>query len=335
MRDRDAARAAFLETSGRAGAGLEWRPGDASFRRYARLTDARGRAMLMDAPPPREDVGQFVRAAAMFRAAGLAVPEVIASDLDAGFLLLEDFGDDTFTALLNAGADAQPLYALATDALLRLAEAPAPQGLAAYAPAERVAHLATVRDWLWPELFGQPMPAAEQTTFDAFWLKALQAAPTLGEGLVHRDFHVDNLMRLEGRPGLAACGVLDFQDAAFGPLAYDLASLLEDARRPLDPDIRMDCLSRYRASRTGFAADEVDAALAVHGGQRHMRVLGLWIRLWRRDGKPGYLRHMPRTLSLLEASLRHPLLGDVAAYLDEALPARARARLRMLAEEGA
>ncbi len=342
--DRAAARAAslaaFLKAAGWADARLDWRAGDASFRRYARLTAPLGQgaktAMLMDAPPAKEAVGPFLGVAAILRTAGLSVPAVLAADRAAGFLLLEDFGDATFTALLEAGRPAEPLYALATDALIAIRrDVGAPGGLPAYDPGARVRHLATFLDWLWPEALPPGPTPAQRALFNALWLDALKRAPTLGRGFVHRDFHVDNLMRLEGRAGVAACGLLDFQDAAHGPFAYDLASLVEDARRDIAPEVKAACIERYRAAFPAHSAAEIAAALAVHGGQRHARVAGLWVRLWRRDGKPRYLMHMQRTWALLEASLAHPLLGDVRAFLDAAFPADARKCAIALAAEAA
>ncbi len=334
MTDREAARAAFLAAAGWADARIDWRPSDASFRRYARLERAGEHAILMDAPPPRERVAPFVWIAGLLAAAGLSTPAILAENRVDGFLLLEDFGDATFTALLDGGADAAPLYLLATDALIRLREAvpPRPAGLADYGPALRTAQLSTFRDWLWPEVMDPPSPAV-RATFDALWLAALKAAPTLGRGLVHRDFHVDNLMRLDGRAGVAACGLLDFQDAAWGPFAYDLASLLEDARRDLDPAVKAACVDRYCAAVPGLDGAAVRAALAVHGAQRHARVAGLWVRLWRRDGKPGYLKHMKRTWTLLEAGLAHPLLADVRDFLAAEFPVAARARAMALQDQ--
>lgn len=335
MTARDDLRDAFLRDAGWADAGIEWRPGDASFRRYARLTHEGARAMLMDAPPPKEQVAPFLDVAARLNAAGLSVPEVRAADRENGFLLLEDFGDATFTALLNDGADPAPLYLAATDALIRIRSHANADGLPAYDPAARTGHLSTFTDWLWPEIMGAPPTADERATLERLWIDAMERAPSLGLGFVHRDFHVDNLMRLDGRPGVAGCGVLDFQDAGYGPFAYDLASLLEDARRGLDPSVRAACVQRYLAAVPNLDAAELAAALAVHGGQRHLRVAGLWIRLWRRDGKPRYLKHMPLTLELLARSLAHPLLADVKAFLDRTFPEDARARAIGLAEQAA
>lgn len=328
MDGRQAARAAFLKRAGWGAAAFAWRASDASFRRYARLTLDGETAILMDAPPAKEAVAPFIAVGDMLRAGGLSTPSVLAQDRAHGFLLLEDFGEATFTMLLADGADPAPLYDLAIDALIRIRRdvRGAAQSLPPYDVDQRVAHLSTVLDWLWPEALERPPSPAERAVFQSLWREALAKAPTLGRGFVHRDFHVDNLMRLDGRDGVAACGVLDYQDAGYGPYAYDLAALVEDARRDIDPALKARCLQRYRAAFPDISAEDLDAAIAAHGGQRHARVAGLWVRLWRRDGKPGYLKHMRRTFALLETSLEHPLLADVRSFLDTAFPASARAR---------
>jgi len=325
---RDAARARFLANAGWGDARFEWRPGDASFRRYARLQDDTRCAMLMDAPPLREALEQFVKCGEMLSAAGITTPQVLAQDSAQGFLLLEDFGDATFTNLLDGGAEPGPLYALATDVLITIRQRFDGQEptLPLYDADARAEHVSIFLDWLWPECMDSPATAAERSAFTTLWRDALQQAPTLGHGFVHRDFHVDNLMRLDDRDGVAACGVLDFQDAGNGPLAYDLVSLLEDARRDVPADIRAACLARYQNAAQQFSPEDIAAALAVHGGQRHCRVAGLWVRLWRRDGKPGYLKHMQRTLNHLDASLRHPAMTNIQSFLREKFPLEARIR---------
>ena len=335
--ERDAARARFLANAGWADARLKWRPGDASFRRYARLQLATRSAMLMDAPPAKEALGPFLQSGAMLSAAGVTTPRILAEDCAQGFLLLEDFGDATFTNLLDADEGPGPLYALATDVLITIRQelgGPHPT-LPHFDAAVRADQVSTFLDWLWPECMNAPPKADEQTAFTALWRDALHQAPTLGRGFVHRDFHVDNLMRLQDREGVAACGVLDFQDAAYGPLAYDLASLIEDARRDVPAHVRAACLARYQNAAPNLSPEDIAAALAVHGGQRHCRVAGLWVRLWRRDGKPGYLKHMQRTLNHLDHSLRHPALADLRTFLTDKFPPDARARAVSLHESAA
>ncbi|MEL0089269.1 MAG: phosphotransferase [Rhodospirillales bacterium] len=330
MTVREAARNLFLTDGGWENAAINWLAGDASFRRYARLNQAGKTAMLMDAPPAKESVGAFLRVAKILSEAGITTPQVLRADQNNGFLLLEDFGDDTFTRVLNRGENAAALYDMAVDSLIQMRReiVQQPSEIPDYLPSTRAEHLSIVLDWLWPEILPTKPTVMQRNEFIDLWRNALVKAPTLGTGLVHRDFHVDNLMLL----GDGTCGVLDFQDAAWGPLAYDLASLIEDARRPLEPAIRTRCIDRYREAFPELEENEIIDAIAVHGGQRHMRVVALWVRLWRRDGKSKYLRHMRHTWNLLEASLCHPILAEVRAFLTKHMPNEAREQAIMLGD---
>lgn len=330
--DRTEALQAFLERAGWGDAKLTWRAGDASFRRYARLSLGDRSAMAMDAPPDKEAIKPFLQAGALLAKAGLRTPAVLAADEALGFLLLEDLGDATFTACLDGGAPSAPLYDQAVDALIALRRGIArrPAWLRDYDAERRVADLSTFTKFLLPEV-GRPLSRDAAEAFDGVWLEALKNAPSLGQGVVHRDFHVDNLMLTAN----GTCALLDFQDAAWGPFAYDLASLVEDARRDMTPALKARCLARYQAAFPEHDAGEIAAALAVHGGQRHLRVAGLWVRLWRRDGKPGYLKHMRRTLDRLDVSLAQPALADVRALMQRIFPDDARAAALALAKAAA
>ena len=303
---RAAAVSAFLAEAGWGEAQREPLAGDASFRRYVRVRRGGGTAMLMDAPPPEEDVRPFMAVAARLTELGLSAPRVDRADPAHGLLLLEDFGDDTFTRLLDNGESERALYTLATDALIALQRRPdAADGFPAFGEDMFVAGAELLLDWY--------LPAA--TDRDGFRTAMRQVLAPVLEGpgtLMLRDFHVDNLVRLDGRTGAAACGLLDFQDAAGGPPAYDLASLIEDARRDVDEGVRAAVLARYRAAFPGAADLERD--VAVLGAQRHIRVLGTFMRLARRDGKPGYMRHLPRLRRMLERNLAHPALEPLAAW---------------------
>ena len=149
-------------------------------------------------------------------------------------------------------------------------------------------------------------------------------ARQLPDTLVLRDFHVDNLMIVEGREGIAAVGLLDFQDAVIGPVAYDLVSLLEDARRDVDPVLAEAMAGRYAAAFPGLDRAALDAGMAVLGAQRNAKIIGIFTRLDRRDGKPHYLQHVPRVWRLLERDLAHPALKPVRAWFDREVPARER-----------
>ena len=304
--NREAAIAAFLAEAGWGQARREPLPGDASFRRYVRLRRNGETVMLMDAPPPEEDVRPFVAVAVRLRQLGLSAPAVYRTDEARGLLLLEDFGNDTFTRLLGRGESEEGLYLLATDALLALQSRPeAAAGFSPFGIDRFLEGAELLLDWYLPA-------AGDREGFRAAMRQVL--APVLAgpQTLMLRDYHVDNLICLDGRPGMAACGLLDFQDAAGGPPAYDLASLIEDARRDVDEGVRKAVLARYRAAFPD--AGNLERDVAVLGAQRHIRVLGTFMRLARRDGKPGYMRHLPRLRRMLERNLAAPPLEPLAAW---------------------
>lgn len=301
---------------------------DASFRRYLRLDDGRRRAVLMDAPPEHEDVRPFVRVARHLRVLGLSAPEILAEDPQRGLLLLEDLGDGTFTRLLAAGADETRLYELAVDVLAHLHGLPeaaaVPTGLPAYDDGRLLEEALLLTDWYMPAVPDAPCPPAARDAYVAAWSAVLPLVQRGPRTLVLRDFHVDNLMYLEGRPGIAACGLLDFQDAVAGHPAYDLMSLLEDARRDLDAGLKTAMLARYHAALETRDVDGFRSAFAILAAQRHAKVIGIFTRLCRRDGKPGYLAHIPRVWRLLEAALDHPALDPVRAWFQCHLPPESR-----------
>jgi len=301
---------------------------DASFRRYRRLSDGQRRAVLMDAPPPMEDIRPFARVARHLRTLGLSAPAVLAEDDTLGALLLEDLGDDTFTRLLEAGADETTLYALAVDVLVHLhrqtTRAGVPEWLEPYDDDRLIEEAVLLTDWYLPEIFGAPTPDAAREAYVAAWISVFPIIRAAPPTLVLRDFHVDNLMRLDGRTGIAACGLLDFQDALAGSPAYDLMSLVEDARRDIGDALKTAMVDRYLAAFPDLDRDRFTSAFTVLAAQRHAKVIGIFTRLCRRDGKSGYLRHIPRVWRLLEQSLRHPALGAVAGWFDTYVPAESR-----------
>ena len=315
--------ATFLAQAGFGAARLDPLPSDASARRYTRLLGGPRPALLMEAPPP-ENTRPFIAIAGHIRGLGLSAPEIIAADPDQGLVLLEDFGDATHAALLDGGADAPALYAEAAEALAALHEAPPPPGLPAWdAAAMARATAATFLDWWWPAAMG----AAPSDNLRAGLAAALHAmlAPFAGtRGFVHRDYFPANLMRLDRRAGAQRTGLLDFQDAGLGHPAYDLVSLIEDARRDVAPEARDAALARYFAARPGVARDDFTAAMAACAAQRHLRVAALWVRLAQRDHKPRYLIHGPRCWRLLQQALEHPATAPLRLWLDDALPRQLR-----------
>jgi N-acetylmuramate 1-kinase len=317
----------FLAEQGWAAARRLPLPADASFRRYVRLALGSRRALLMDAPPPHEAVAPYMRVADHLRLLGFATPRVLGADVDEGLLLVEDLGDATFTRLLDAGADPEPLYALAVDTLAAL-HRNRHAGAIPLPPYDTDALLAEARllvDWWWPAAQGAAMPAATAAEWEAAWHTVLEAhAFAVPRTLVLRDFHVDNLILVEGRAGVAACGLLDFQDALIGPASYDLVSLVEDARRDVAPGLGEAAIERYLGAFPALDRTAWWASMAVLGAQRHAKVIGIFTRLSRRDGKDAYLRHLPRVWRLFERSLAHPALAPVAGWVDRQLPASSR-----------
>lgn len=328
MAERDDIIQSFLNTHGWGKAVRRPLAADASFRRYDRLTRNGDRAVLMDAPPPEEDVRPFVRIATHLTGLGLSAPKVMAENAAAGLLLLEDLGDDTYTRMLDTGADAETLYALAVDTLIDLHKRPEneaiPEGLVRYGNGRLLDEAFLLPQWFVPAFTGKPMDEDARRAYGDAWLSLFPTVHAQPKTLVLRDFHVDNLIFVPGREGVAACGLLDFQDAVVGAPAYDLMSLLEDARRDIDPQVVSSMLERYAEAfpdRDWMAFDDSYSILAA---QRHAKVIGIFTRLKTRDGKGDYLRHIPRVWALLENALLNPVLAPVADWFEHYIPADMR-----------
>lgn len=294
---------------------------DASFRRYFRARRNGTSVVLMDAPPEREATAPFVRIAHLLEELGLRPPRVLEHDPDAGFVVLEDLGDCTFTRALADGLAEDTLYDRAIDTLIHLhriwPERPSAPVLPAYDIPRLLDEVALFADWYWPDRHGVPMPPPVRTAFLQAWTETLQRLPAISDTLVLRDFHADNLMLPPDEP--AGCAVLDFQDAVLGSPAYDVVSLLEDARREVSTATVDQGLARYMQ---GIEEDEEAFLHHYHvlGAQRATKILGIFVRLARRDAKPRYLEHCPRLHRLLAAALKRPELEAVAAWTDRHMP---------------
>ena len=314
---------AFLAANGWPGCEIRPLAGDASFRRYFRVHRPDGAtAVLMDAPPAHEDVGPFLTVAGHLLDRGFSPPRPLAIDRGKGLLLLEDFGDDRVGPLLQRepGRE-QAIYEVAVDILARVAAQPAPSDLPRYDDAAMSREVALFTDWYAPAL---DLPVDHESFLEA-WRKSWGDVLNIVENnpvLVLRDYHADNLMVL---PDPERLGLLDFQDALAGHPAYDLVSLLQDARRDVAPALEEAMIARYVE-----AANVADAALfrahyEILGAQRNTKILGIFTRLWRRDGKPHYLPLQPRVWAYLERNLAHPALAGVRAWFDAHIPAEKRA----------
>src|SRR6056297_2089132 len=322
MSDKNALIRAFMDSNDWAGATLVPLAGDASNRLYLRITHP-GRndtAVLMDAPPDRgEDVRPFIQIADYLTSIGLSAPRILAQDTQAGFLLLEDLGDDLFASVIPQQPELENgLYSCATDLLAALHGETPPEGLEAYDPPLMANLAALAFDWYLPAATA-PDPDA-QSQFRAAILDALQRHAADCPVLIQRDYHAQNLLWLPDRKGVARVGLLDFQDAMLGHPAYDLVSLLQDARRDVPPEIEDAMIDRYIAA-TQSPPESFRAAYAVLGAQRNLRILGVFTRLCVRDGKAHYVDLIPRVWTHLIRDLSDPSLSDLADITRAHLPA--------------
>ena len=297
---------------------------DASFRRYFRLSDTDRPILLMDAPLKLENVGQFAKIARHLTAVGLKAPEIIDFDQEYGLLLLEDFGDDTFTRLIASGTDDTSLYPLAVDVLIALHSHPdaAAIDLPLYDRNLFIQEALLLTDWYAPVIRNNPTSAEMRHSYISIWQEILDSLPEPAHSLVLRDFHVDNLMRVPPGIGISGCGLLDFQDAVIGPMAYDLVSLLEDARRDINPNLVVSMIQRYHEAMPLLEVENFRSWYHVLGAQRHCKVAGIFLRLLLRDGKSDYVRHIPRVIHLLEQKFDVPELLPLRQWLDFWLPER-------------
>ena len=313
---------AFLAACGWGEARVEPLAGDASFRRYFRVIDQGRRAVLMDAPPPHEDPRPFIAVAEWLASVGLTAPEIIARDLGQGLLLLGDLGDVRLRETLDDDPGREEeLYRLATDLLVQLHRHPPMPGLPSHGLDQWLDELMLFPDWYVPAL---GLEVAREG-YRAAWTEVLApvAADGLGPVTVLRDYHAENVMLVAGREGVAHLGLLDFQDALAGHPAYDLASVLEDARRDVPPAIERAMIDRYRAATGG--GETFERAYWALAAQRNTRILGVFVRLWKRDGKPHYRNFQPRMWGLLERDLTAPGLEPVRAWFNDNVPAAMRA----------
>ncbi len=350
-------RRAFLDASGWGAATAFPMAGDASTRSYERLTLGPKTAVLMNAPPAAEsaacppdaspaerrrlgynamarlagpNLNAFTAIARALKGAGLSAPGIYAADAARGFAVIEDLGDDLYARAIPAGADEGELYASAIDALLALHRAapaaPSDVGyrMLTYDRTAMEAEVMLVPDWYWPHLKGEPASEAVRTEYVDAWTEALAKLPKPST-LVMRDFHAENVLWLPDRDGHRRAGVIDFQDGLFGNPAYDLVSLLEDARRDVSPDLAEAMIRRYAAGARAFLAFDEAAyrrEYAILGAQRNAKILGIFARLIRRDGKPRYADFFPRVEGHFRRDLQHPELSQVAGFFRRHFPER-------------
>ncbi len=361
MSDREQQRLDFLRTAGLSDAARAPLPGDASTRRYERLTTPSGaRLMLMDQAPAAESppadpswsperrraegwnavarlsagrIEAFAAVAAHLKSLGLSAPGIVAVDAASGLAVLEDFGDDLFARVIETGTPETPLYLAAVEALATLHDAPAPDimtGAAGDWPLLTYDETALQGG---ADLFVDWMPKLDPSlAFDAAAIEAWRAAwaPITARGaagatvMAHRDYHAENLIRLPGRSGAGLVGLIDFQDAVRAHPAWDLHSLLQDARRDVSPDLEARALDHYFSLRPATDREAFRRDYAGLAALNEARILGVFARLIVRDGKPRYRAFMPRMWAHLNANLKMPGLEPVARWFDDHVPEATR-----------
>ncbi len=308
----------FLVSTGWADAKAEPLPGDASFRRYFRIRKASGEtAMLMDAPPPHEDPRPFLHVARYLLGQGFRAPQIYGEDLSRGLVLIEDFGDVRMREYLEANPDAErAVYSQAVETLAELVKAPVAD-LSPYDEAAYLRETGLLAEWYMPAM----ALTVDPQEYAALWRRAL--APLCDrkwqQVTVLRDYHAENIMLLPD----GAQGLIDFQDALAGHPAYDLVSILQDARRDVSPELEGAMLDHY-LSRTDSDTD-FELHYALLGAQRNAKIIGIFTRLWKRDGKERYLDFLPRMWGLLERDLAHPGLVEIRDWFDRNIPQEVRA----------
>jgi N-acetylmuramate 1-kinase len=306
--ERELQRYAFLKSDAKSLIAL---PSDASKRQYFRYD----KGLLMDTPTS-ENPAQFMNVANYLRNLGFSTPQIFNHDLDLGFLALEDFGDNTFTQLLKLGEDPYSLYELAVDTLIELHQKAdiRPDFINHYDVQPLLREAELLVDWYIPHTLGKSLSLNDKKNYLDLWQVAFHKALSVPHSLTLRDYHVDNLMRLEGRTGIQSCGLLDFQDALWGPIVYDLVSLVEDARIDLNPALVEHCWQRYLAGCSQHNGDALRSSGCILSAGRHAKIIGIFTRLAIRDGKSKYLTHIPRIQRLLQNCLEHPELHKLKGW---------------------
>lgn len=299
--------------------------GDASFRKYWRITNLNGATLvLMDAPPEHEDIRPFVRVSGLLNQAGLRVPAIKAQDAMQGFLLLEDLGDSIFTQLLKQSLQQEPLfYETACDALIALQAYSQQQPaiatqLPAYDEAVYLREVNLFAEWFLVQVHGAKKAKLLRQEWQNLWQNILSQAELQQNCLVHRDYHADNLLWLQAE-GIQRVGLLDYQDALWGDPLYDLASLLEDARRDVASQTVEYCKNRV-FEQLGESKEKLQQRYDVLAAQRNCKIVGIFVRLAVRDNKPRYLEYLPRVWAHLQRDISAPILAPVSAFIKEHVP---------------
>lgn len=306
---RTSQRSIFLEKEGLHNEPLIPLPMDMSKRCYFRLSSK----LLMDAPPPDENTHHFHLKAEILRELGLSVPEIYAADHQQGFLLVEDFGELTFRKALEKGISEVLLYEETINALIHLHQN-ACENKANLPLYDLECFLKEIEIFL--EWYDLPLSNQAKDDVRELWTEAYHHQPSVPHSIVMRDVMVDNLLWLPSQTGFKRCGFIDFQDGVWGPITYDLVSLLEDARRDITPQFGQDRLDLYFKAFPNLNVEDFWASYNLWGAQRSTKILGVFSRFAKRDGKSHYLPHLSRVRTILERNLTHPSLRALYKWFE-------------------
>jgi aminoglycoside/choline kinase family phosphotransferase len=331
---RESLKAAFIEKSGWGNAEISFLAGDCSNRTYDRLTRPdKTTAVLMDAYGENEKIQSFVDISALLNRLGCSAPKVLSKDLENRFLLLEDFGDETFTMCLEKDINPDILYESATNALVHLHknfDLTMSPSLPAYDPKTLLEQANVFLEWYFPSIHGKKASSLIVKEWEIAWHDAFRLIETAPKTIILRDFHVDNLVWLKDRNSIQQCGLLDFQDASIGPQVYDLVSLFEDVRQDVSPTLTKRLLKEYLSHFPLLDEESFMAQYYTVGAQRATRIIGVFSRMLLKQNRDHYMRFIPRTWKWLENDLKHDNLLAIRHWFDQYFPEEKRRAITCL-----
>jgi N-acetylmuramate 1-kinase len=320
---RQSCKQAFLQKSGYKAFKVEALPADASFRTYSRLTSDKESYILMDSPPEHYSLKPFVKIGSFLLDSNFSSPKLYEQDHENGFMVLEDFGTVSVNSLLSSDTSSEQeeiIYKKIIRLLTKIQETDYPKDLEQYSTELLIKEADVFLDWFLPILNGEDTTIEQREEFNYLWRKVFGLIDLGEKCLTLRDFHVDNLMYLEEREGIKQIGLLDFQDALIGAPAYDLVSLIEDARRDINPALAGELINYYLSLHPSYNRKDFLAQYSVLGAQRNIRILGVFARKATRDKNSKYLSLVPRVRKHLERDLSHPLLAPLKEWLYKVAP---------------
>jgi len=306
---------------------------DASFRKYFRvyIRNQKRNLLLVNSPKKTENNLGYLKATNIFEKINLSVPKIISFNISKGSFLIEDFGINTYTNSLKNGESEYKLYNLATDILIYINNQSKnlKKKLPQYTNKKLIEESMLFLEWYWPAIHKNKPKKDVVNEFIKIWNNLLNKNLRTKKVLVHRDFHIDNLFFLKDRKGLKACGLIDFQDAVIGPTSYDLVSLLEDARRNVNKEIIFKMYNKFVRKLSKKQKEDFVKEYKVLATNRHLKVIGIFTRLCKRDKKNSYLKHIPRLWKLIEYNLNFYSLSELNKWINEFFPKKFRIRPKL------